>query len=209
MKVIIYEDDSNLLQYLSMLIDGEENFTVVGGFHNCQNVVKEVSSLKPDAVLMDIDMPEVNGIEGVKKIKENYPLVKVVMHTVFDDDDKLFSSLKAGANGYLLKRASPREIIEALEKVVYEGYPPMSPGIALKLVDYFHKLKKTKNNYRLTEREKVVLKLLVEGHTYKSIASELHIGIHTVTKHLQNIYRKLHVNSAPQAVVKAIQEGLS
>lgn len=208
MNVIIYEDDSKLLQYLSLLIDGEEGFNVVGKFPNCKKVLEEVSSLRPDVVLMDIDMPVVNGIEGVTKIKESYPLIKVIMYTVFDDDDKLFSCLKAGANGYLLKRASPRQILAALEEAVNEEGAPMSPGIASKVVAYFHRLKSQKGKYELTNRQLQVLRLLVDGHTYKSIASQLFVEETTVTTHLQHIYRKLYVNSAPQAVVKAIKEGL-
>ena len=207
MKILIYEDDDKLRQSLTLLIDGTEGYSVVGGFPNCRNVEAEVGALRPDIVLMDIDMPEVNGIEGVERIKVKFPDVKILMHTVFDDNDKLFACLKAGANGYLLKKTSPAKLLEALQDI-HTGGAPMSPGIARRVLATFHEMKPATEKYGLTKREKEVLQLLTEGYTYKAISSECHISMDTVSTHLRHIYEKLHVNCGTEAVAKAIRERL-
>ncbi|MCB0518897.1 MAG: response regulator transcription factor [Saprospiraceae bacterium] len=207
MKIIIYEDDEKLRQSLSLLIDGTGGYSVVGAFPNCKNVVEEVTALRPDIVLMDIDMPEVGGIEGVKLIKEKYPDTKILMHTVFDDNDKLFACLQAGADGYLLKKTSPAKLLEALQDI-YTGGAPMSPGIARRVLATFHHLQPAAEQYGLTKREKEILQLLTEGYTYKAISAECHISMDTVSTHLRHIYEKLHVNCGTEAVAKAIRERL-
>ena len=207
MKILIYEDDEKLRQSLTLLIDGTDGFTVVGGFPNCQNVEEEVAGLCPDIVLMDIDMPQVNGIEGVERIKAKYPEVKILMHTVFDDNDKLFACLKAGAQGYLLKKTPPVKLLEALQDI-YTGGAPMSPGIARRVLATFHETQPSPDQYGLTKREKEVLQLLTEGYTYKAISAECHISMDTVSTHLRHIYQKLHVNCGTAAVAKAIRERL-
>lgn len=207
MKIIIYEDDDKLRQSLSLLIDGTEGYSVVGGFPNCRNVEEEAAALQPDIVLMDIDMPEVNGIEGVERIKAKYPHIHVLMHTVFDDNEKLFACLKAGANGYLLKKTPPAKLLESLQDI-YAGGAPMSPGIARRVLSTFHQLKHAAEKYGLTKREKEVLQLLTEGYTYKAISAECFISMDTVSTHLRHIYEKLHVNCGTEAVAKAIRERL-
>lgn len=207
MKIIIYEDDEKLRKSLFLLIDGTEGFSVVGDFPNCMNVVEEVKTLRPNIVLMDIDMPIVNGIEGVELIKADCPEIKILMHTVFDDNDKLFNCLKAGADGYLLKKIQPAKLLEALQDI-YAGGAPMSPGIARRVLSTFHHLKTNIKKYGLTKREKEILFLLTEGYTYKAISSECHISMDTVATHLRNIYNKLHVNCGTEAVAKAIREKL-
>ncbi|MCP3928606.1 MAG: response regulator transcription factor [Bacteroidetes bacterium] len=207
MKIIIYEDDYKLRKSLSLLIDGTGGYSVVGDFPNCQTVTEEVTALQPDIVLMDIDMPIVDGIQGVERIKTKLPDIKILMHTVFDDNDKLFSCLKAGADGYLLKKTSPAKLLEALQDI-YTGGAPMSPGIARRVLLTFHQLKSATEKYRLTKREKEVLYLLTEGYTYKAIAAECHISMDTVSTHLRHIYEKLHVNCGTEAVAKAIRERL-
>jgi DNA-binding NarL/FixJ family response regulator len=207
MKIIIYEDDDKLRQSLKLLIDGTEGFSVVGDFPNCKNVDAEVSALQPDVALMDIDMPEVNGIEGVERIKAKYPKVEVLMHTVFDDSDKLFACLKAGASGYLLKKTPPAKLLDALQDV-HTGGSPMSPGIARRVLTTFFEIKLAAEKYGLTKREKEILQLLTEGYTYKAISSECHISMDTVSTHLRHIYEKLHVNCGTEAVAKAIREHL-
>lgn len=207
MKIIIYEDDDKLRQSLALLIDGAEGFTVAGHFPNCKNVEAEMTALQPDIVLMDIDMPEVDGIEGVARIKAKHPGIHILMHTVFDDNDKLFACLSAGANGYLLKKTPPAKLLEALQDI-YAGGAPMSPGIARRVLSTFHELKPTADKYGLTKREKEVLLLLTEGYTYKAISAELHISMETVSSHLRHIYEKLHVNCGTEAVAKAIRERL-
>jgi DNA-binding NarL/FixJ family response regulator len=207
MKIIIYEDDDKLRQSLKLLIDGTEGFTVVGDYPNCSHVEAEVGGLHPDIVLMDIDMPEVNGIEGVERIKAKYPEVKILMHTVFDDNEKLFACLKAGAQGYLLKKTPPSKLLDALLDI-YTGGAPMSPGIARRVLETFHELKPASEKYGLTKREKEILQLLPEGYTYKAISSECHRAMDTVSTHLRHIYEKLHVNCGTEAVAKAIRERL-
>jgi DNA-binding NarL/FixJ family response regulator len=206
MKIIIYEDDDKLRQSLALLIDGTPGFSVVGDFPNCKNVEEEVDSLNPDIALMDIDMPEVGGIEGVERIKTLRPEVKVLMHTGFDDNDRLFACLQAGANGYLMKKTPPARLLEALQDI-YTGGAPMSPGIAKRVLETFHRI--TPNQYGLTKREREVLQLLTEGYTYKAISAECHISMHTVSTHLRHIYEKLHVNCGTEAVAKAIRERLT
>lgn len=207
MKIIIYEDDEKLRQSLALLIDGSEGFTVVGTFPNCSQVEQQIKSLQPDIILMDIDMPEVNGIEGVKRVKEKDTNIKVLMHTVFDDNEKLFACLKVGADGYLLKKTSPTQLLSALQDI-YTGGAPMSPGIARRVLTTFHSTPGKNNNYDLTKREMEVLQLLTEGYTYKAIAAECHISMDTVSTHLRHIYQKLHVNCGTEAVAKAIREKL-
>ena len=202
MNILIYEDDEKLRQSLVLLIDGTPDFEVVGAFQNCSHVEAEVVVLKPEVVLMDIDMPVVNGIQGVELIKAKHPKVKVLMHTVFEDSESLFNCLKAGADGYLLKKTQPARLLEAL-KDIHAGGAPMSPGIASRVLATFRQLS---NAYNLTPREKEVLQLLTEGFTYKAISDQLGIVMDTVSSHLKNIYQKLHVNCATQAVAKAIKE---
>ena len=202
MNILIYEDDDKLRQSLVLLINGTPGFNVVGAFQNCAHVAAEVTALKPEVVLMDIDMPEVNGIQGVEIIKSRYPKVKVLMHTVFEDSERLFTCLKAGADGYLLKKTQPAKLLEALRDI-HAGGAPMSPGIASMVLATFRRLS---NEYNLTPREKEVLQLLTEGFTYKAISDKLGIVMDTVASHLKNIYQKLHVNCATEAVAKAIKE---
>lgn len=207
MKIIIYEDDDKLRKSMSLLIDGAQGYSVAGDFPNCKNVEEEVRSLAPDVILMDIDMPEVGGIEGVERAKTVRPEVKILMHTVFDDNDRLFACLKAGADGYLLKKTPPAKLLEALHDI-YTGGAPMSPGIARRVLTTFHQIRPAVPKYGLTRREKQVLQLLTEGYTYKAIAGHLTISMDTVSTHLRHIYAKLHVNCATEAVAKAIRERL-
>jgi len=158
----------------------------------------------PDVVLMDIDMPESNGIEGVKQIKEAKPQTAVIMYTVFEDDEKLFACLCAGANGYLLKKTPPARLFDAIEEVV-EGGAPMSSSIARKVLDSFNQKKQTQQ-YDLSPREIDVLHLLVKGHSTKIIAEKLFVSFETVRTHLKNIYNKLHVNCGKEAIAKVLKE---
>jgi DNA-binding NarL/FixJ family response regulator len=208
MKIIIYEDHERLRHHLVMLLDGSYDMSVVGSFPNCKNVETEMTTLKPDLVLMDIDMPEVNGIEGVERIKRLNPAILVLMHTIFDDNDRLFAALEAGADGYLLKKTKPDKLIEAIEET-YRGGAIMTPSIALRVIKKFKNLNlKPDNPYGLSSREAEILKLLTEGYSYKGIAAECFISMDTVSTHLRHIYNKLHVNCATAAVAKAIKERL-
>lgn len=205
-KVAIFEDNRSLREGLAAMIGGTPGFECVGAFPNCNNLLKNVALAKPDVILMDIEMPGLNGIEAVYLIREEYPEIKILMETIFDDDEKIFKSICAGAEGYILKHTSPAEIMEAI-KEIYEGGSPMTPSIANRVL----KMVKTrpeignKESFDLSAREKEVLNCLVKGMSYKMIADTCFISIETVNVHIKNIYRKLHVHSKSEAVVKAIK----
>jgi DNA-binding NarL/FixJ family response regulator len=203
-KLLIYEDNSRLRESLELLLGNGSGFEVLGAFANCDDVEKQVMKLQPELVIMDIDMPGIGGIEGVKILKENFPDVKVVMHTVFDDDNRIFDCICAGADGYMLKNTSPVKLIQALHELS-EGGAPMSPFVAQKVFQHFRQVKTDSEQFNLTKRENEMLELLVKGNSYKMIADKSFISIDTVKKHLQNIYHKLHVNCGTEAVAKALQ----
>jgi DNA-binding NarL/FixJ family response regulator len=203
-QLLIFEDNSRLRQSLSLLLNDETVFRVAGSFPNCNNAVNEVEDSNAELVVMDIDMPGIGGVEGVKQIKNKFPDVKVVMHTVFDDDNRIFDSICAGADGYLLKNTTPLQLIESLKEVM-QGGAPMSPFVAQKVFQFFRDNNKVNTEFNLTPREKTILELLVKGNSYKMIADKSGISIDTVKKHLQNIYHKLHVSCGTEAVAKALQ----
>jgi DNA-binding NarL/FixJ family response regulator len=203
-SLVIYEDNARLRQSIELLLGEGSGFSVAGSFDNCDEVLKQVETLLPGLVIMDIDMPGIGGIEGVKRIKSSFPDVKVIMYTVFDDDSRIFDCICAGADGYLLKNTSPVKFINSLHELM-EGGIPMSPFVAQKVFQYFRKNSSTENKFNLTEREKSILELLVRGNSYKMIADKSSISVDTVKKHLQNIYHKLHVNCGTEAVAKALQ----
>ena len=205
-SILIYEDNIKLRQSLKLLLQSEPLFNVVGAFTHCDNVVNEIEELQAGLIIMDIDMPGIGGIKGVKKAKENYPDVKIIMHTVFDDDSRIFDCICAGADGYLLKNTTPVKLIEALQQVI-NGDVAMSPFVAQKVFQHFRKQNlPQKDPYNLTTRELEILQLLVNGNSYKMIAGKSFISIDTVKKHLQNIYSKLHVNCGTEAVAKALKQ---
>jgi DNA-binding NarL/FixJ family response regulator len=203
-KLLIYEDNSRLRQSLELLLSEGSGFEVLGAFPDCDAVSKQVSTLKPDLVVMDIDMPGIGGIEGVKVIKSNFPEVKVIMHTVFDDDNRIFESICAGADGYILKNTSPVKLIASLQELA-DGGVPMSPFVAQKVFHHFRKESAIAASFHLTQREKEILELLVKGNSYKMIGDKSNVTVDTVKKHLQNIYHKLHVSCGTEAVAKALQ----
>jgi DNA-binding NarL/FixJ family response regulator len=203
-KLLIYEDNNRLLQSLQMLLSEGTGFEVTGAFANCDEVEKQAGKLKPELVVMDIDMPGIGGIKGVKILKEYFPDIKVVMHTMFDDDSRIFDSICAGADGYLLKNTSPLQLVTSLQEVM-KGGAPMSPFVAQKVFQHFRQVKTDSEQFNLTTREKEILELLVKGNSYKMIADKSGVTIDTVKKHLQNIYHKLHVNCGTEAVAKALQ----
>jgi len=206
-SVLIYEDNNNLRESIKTLLDLSGEFCVLGTFPNCSNVKNEVAEHRPALIIMDIDMPGTNGLQGINLAKSADKDVKILMYTVFDDDDKIFRAITAGADGYLLKKASPEKLIEALLDL-NKGESPMTPSIARKVLNYFSVEKARPKVYDLTDKEKEVLKFLTRGLSYKMIASEMNIGTETVRTHLKHIYTKLHVNSSTQAVSKALNEKL-
>lgn len=203
-RVLIFEDNAELQSSLSSLISGANDFQLMGAFGECTGALTAVKKLRPDVVLMDIDMPGMSGLEGLSQIKEQFPDVNVLMLTVFDDDDNVFKAVQQGATGYLLKKTAPDKILEAI-KEAKDGGAPMTPSVARKVLGFFpkHSDKKT-NAFDLTAREREVLTLFVDGFSYKMAANELGISVYTIQDYVKSIYRKLHVHSLPAAVAKAI-----
>ncbi len=192
-----------------MLIEGSDGYCVLATFKNCNNVVDEVEAFKPDVILMDIDMPGTNGIEGLKLIRQRNLDVKVLMLTVFDDNRNVFEALKNGANGYVLKKTPPAKLLEYISEAA-SGGAPMTSSIATQVLKMFSEVAVPAGgeDYKLSDREKEVLQLLVNGYSYKMIASEMFIAIDTVRSHIKKIYEKLHVNSKSEAVAKAFKDKL-
>lgn len=204
-RLIIYEDNDKLRKSLHLMLSGMQDIALLDTFSNCVQVKDDIKSGEPDVVLMDIDMPGISGIDGARMIKETAPDTYVLMHTIFDDDEKIFRSLAAGADGYILKNATPVELYHAI-KDVSNGGAPMSPGVAKKVLESFRKNDHTeKEIVELSPREKDILQMLTKGFTYKRISSECNISIDTTRTHIKNIYTKLHVNCGTEAVAKAMR----
>ena len=204
-KVTIFEDNKSLRMGLYQLINGSEGFVCAGAFENCLNLSEDIKNTNPDVVLMDIQMPGINGIEAVRILHEKYPDLKILMQTIFEESDKIFQSILAGASGYILKNTSPSRILDFI-KETYEGGAPMSPSVATKVLKMVGQPAQEKvNTFNLTEREKEILSCLVKGMSYKLIADACFISIDTVRGHIRNIYEKLHVHSKGEAIVAAIK----
>jgi len=208
-KVSIYEDNTALLESLSYLIKGTEGFQLCAAASNPVQIIAHCKNNCPDVILMDIDMPVMTGIEATLLVKNEFPDVNIMMFTVFEDKDKIFDALCAGATGYLLKKTPSAKIIEAIEEL-YNGGSPISSGIARKVLDYFSNPASSKktDSYQLSQREQEILKRLLLGDSYKMVADACCISIGTVYSHINAIYKKLHVNSKSEAIIKAIQERL-
>jgi DNA-binding NarL/FixJ family response regulator len=210
LKVVVVEDNNAIRDGLKILIDGTEGYLCIGAFVECETMLKNIKKLEPDVLLMDLGLPGMGGVEGIKKVKALLPDLTILVLTIYEENDRIFDALCAGASGYLIKKTPPSRLLEAI-KEAYEGGAPMSSQIARKVIEFFQN-KKTlsphKNEYVLTPREKEILSGLVEGHNFKAIADSLFISIETVRFHFRNIYRKLHVHSQSEAVAKAIKEGL-
>lgn len=203
-RIILFDDDEKLRASMKVLLEGIEGYEVVGDFGNAENADKIVEELQPDIVIMDIDMPKTNGIEGLHLIKKTMPELGIIMHTVFEDDERLFKSLCAGASGYLLKNSSLIQLLEAIDEV-QKGGAPMSPSIAKKVLLFFQQAA-PKKQYGLSERELEILQLLVKGYSYKMISAACFISLSTVQAHIKNIYTKLHVNCGREAVALALKD---
>lgn len=208
-KVMLFEDNESLRDTLSLLIQTTVGLDLTGAYPDCREALIQYEVWQPDVVLMDIDMPYITGIEATSLIKDKFPDANILMLTIYEDKEKLFASLCAGASGYLLKKSTSQEITNAILEL-HNGGAPMTPSIARKALLFFEEIKKQNiaptANYDLSEREKDILKRLVEGDSYKLIAAHLFISQGTVRVHIMNVYRKLHVNSKSEAVAKAIKE---
>lgn len=204
-RVVIFEDNLLLRDSLYQLINGSPGLSCVGAFANCDDIIFNLKKAAPQVVLMDIQMPGKDGIEGVRIIKEHFPETRIIMQTVVEDDDKIFASICNGASGYLLKNTTPARLLQAIVEV-YEGGAPMTPSIAEKVLEKFRRKSATSPGELsdLSIREKEILGCLVEGMSYKMIASSCKISIDTVRFHIRHIYEKLHVSSKSEAVAKAL-----
>jgi len=205
-RVAIFEDNNSLRNGLRQLVEGSDGYDCAGAYPDCTNILEHIVAIKPDVLLMDIAMPGMNGIEAVKLVKEKFPGIKILMQTIFEDTEKIFYSICAGASGYILKNTSPKKILEAIRQT-FEGESPMSPSIANKVLKIVQDSSPivAKNTFQLSEREKEILGCLVNGMSYKLIADSCSISIDTVRGHIRNIYDKLHVHSKSEAIIKAIK----
>ena len=201
LRIAIFDDNKNIRESISLLLKTQPDFEVVGSFSHVLDCVDDVKECQPDIVLMDIEMPGMSGIEAVLAIKKQLPHVQILMQTVFEDDDRVFDSICAGASGYILKNHLNNRLIDAIKELQFGG-SPMSPSIARQVLNSFQQNNKSKH-YQLSSREVEVLLLLIKGYSAKMIAGELSISFDTARFHLKNIYSKLHVNCGKEAIAKA------
>lgn len=208
-RVAVFEDNKKLRDSLVQLVNSAEGMICTGGFADANKLIENMQHAIPDVVMMDINMPRMSGIEAVRIIKERFPDVRILMQTVFEDDDKIFAAICAGASGYMLKKTPPRKMIEAILET-HSGGAPMTASVATKVLQMFRSQAKVEKGefVDLSGREREILALLVKGKSYKAVASDCFISIDTVSTHVRHIYEKLHVHSKSEAVAKAIFQKL-
>jgi len=203
--VAIIEDQREVREGVAVLINGTKGYRCTASYRSMEEALARIGSDPPDAILVDIGLPGMSGIEGIRLLKERFPNVTLLAFTVYDDDENIFDALCAGASGYLLKNTPPAKLLEGLREVVTGG-APMSPEVARKVIRLFREVRPLERaGHHLTRQETEVLKLLVEGHHYKTAAAELGISVNTVSFHLRNVYAKLQVHSKSEAVTKALR----
>ncbi len=207
-RVNIYEDQSEIRELLIETVRSSLDLLLVNAYPNAKEIIENTRKDKPEVILMDIQMPGISGIEAVQLVKKQYPHIQICMQTVFEDNEKIFAAICSGASGYILKDSSPEKYINAIIDT-YQGGSPMTPSIARKVLTMFQNQNtKVTDFVELTTGEKNVLELLVKGLSYKMIAADLGVSFPTVNFHLKNIYKKLHVNSATEAISKALVNNL-
>src|SRR5215475_1473665 len=207
-RVVIVEDQPEIREGLKFLIQNTEGYRCAGAFESMEEALQGLDSDLPDIVLADIGLPGMSGIEGARLLKERWPELVIIALTVYDDDERIFDALCAGASGYLLKKTPPARLIECLKEAM-NGGAPISPEVASQVISLFRKIRPPeKADYQLTPHEIRLLKLLVEGHSYKTAAAELQSSVNTIGFHMRSIYRKLQVHSKSEAVVKALRHNL-
>lgn len=206
LSILLYEDNDILRESIGSMLQLDEQYHLSDSFNNVMLAEKQVNEIKPDIILMDIDMPGRTGIEAVKQIRAMGLTIPIIMLTVFDDTEHVFDSICAGASGYLLKKHLSFKLFDAMQEVL-NGGAPMSPSIALMVIASMQKPQQAKP-YQLTAREKEILSSLSKGNSYKMMADEFYITIDTVRAHIKKIYEKLHVHSQTEAVSKALKERL-
>ncbi|MFN8351137.1 MAG: response regulator transcription factor [Flavobacteriales bacterium] len=210
-KIAIFEDNREQRDALSAVLNAADGLGVVGAFNSAHKVVDDVAACGPDLVLMDIDMPVVDGIKAVAILRARYAELRIVMLTVIEDDDRIFAAIRAGADGYFLKQTDPDRLIQGIQEAMTGG-APMSPSIArrvLRMMEGRQTPATKPDEFQLTPREQEILGLLVKGYTYKRIASELNLSYATVNRHVSNVYVKLRVHSVNEAVALAVRKGLA
>jgi DNA-binding NarL/FixJ family response regulator len=212
-RVAIFEDNKLVRDALEAILNGTPGYTCCGAFTDGNRWMQDIKRSEPDVVLMDIEMPGLNGIEVTTQLTATYPTIKILIQTVFNDSEKIFNALCAGASGYILKNDAPTKYLEAINEV-YNGGAPMNPVVAKKVLGFFGNkniilITPESNDYQLSQREKEILQLMVGGDNYKTIAAKAFISYETVRTHVKNIYKKLHVVCRSEAVLKAIQQGIA
>jgi DNA-binding NarL/FixJ family response regulator len=208
LQVAIVEDQREVREGLSVLINGTRGFTCVASYRTMEDALESMGRVAPDVMLVDIGLPGMSGIEGIRLLREQFADTPILALTVYDDDDRVFEALCAGASGYLLKNTPPARLLESLAEAV-QGGAPMSPEVAQRVVRLFREFRPPdRASYHLTPQETELLKLLVDGHYYKTAADEMGISVNTISFHLKNIYVKLRVHSKSEAVAKALREHL-
>ncbi len=207
-KVAIVEDQRDIREGLASLIKFTDGFQCTGSFRSMEEALEKVRFDLPNIMLVDIGLPGMNGIEGIRILKESYPEMLLLMLSVYDDDEMIFHALCAGACGYLLKKTPPARLIESLKEAMGGG-APMSPEVARRVIKLFREIRPpAQTDYKLTPHELRLLKLLVEGHNYKTAATAQGVSVTTVAFHMRNIYEKLQVHSKSEAVAKALRNRL-
>ena len=207
-RTMIVEDQRDLRDGLSTLVNFTPGFTCVGAFRSMEECLARVKHDLPDVILSDIGLPGMSGIDGIKVLKEQYPDLIILVLTVYDDNEKIFDALCAGASGYLLKQTEPAELLKCVREAV-DGGAPMSPEVAARVIKLFREVRPPeKVDYDLTPHETRLLKLLVEGHNYVTAAEKLNISYNTIKFHVRNIYDKLQVHSKSEAVAIAMRDRL-
>ena len=208
LRIVLIEDLREIREGLTALINGTIGFECVASYGRMETALARIENNAPDAILTDLGLPGMSGIEGIERLRVIFPTVPIIALTIYDNDREIFDALCNGANGYLLKNTPPARLLEALQEAV-EGGSPMSPTIAARVVNLFRTFRPPEHaDYRLTPQEITLLKLLIEGHHKKTAAREMDISIHTISFHLKNIYEKLQVHSKTEAVAKALREKL-
>lgn len=208
-RVAIFEDNKLVRDALEAILNGTHGYSCCGAFADASNLESRVRSSNPDVIMMDIELPGMDGIEATRVVHDNFPGIKVLIQTVFDDSVKIFKALCAGASGYILKNEAPLKQLDALHEV-FNGGAPMSPSIAKKVMDFFNHQNiilaiPDESDQLLSTREKEILKLMAEGNNFRTIAERSFISYETVRTHVKKIYRKLHVASRSEAILKANQ----
>jgi len=206
-RIALCEDNESFRESLTQFIEDTPGFLVTASLQSAQEIISAIRENLPDLILMDVDLPGMSGIQATSLIKSHFPEVQVLILTVYEDEEKIFNAILAGASGYLLKKTPPSRIIEAI-KEIREGGASMSSSIVRKVLSFFQQNTQRSNEYTLSQRELTILKCLVNGDSYKMIADNCDISIGTVRSHINNIYKKLHINSKSEAVAKAIKERL-